>query len=221
MLQRLKLCVTTRVKKMQEALVGVVARDIVADHAHVRFVQAENGIAICTLLFVIANTKEHGCHSTTLRLLVVVLHVNVCPLAQNGVVQHNNRVVHHQVNQAYAHTPLLQPHPFPLTPLPSVSSASTANPAFRTPNCTGTPPSCYTPQRTPTSDSIIGLQTWIISAASAKFKLDLPPSNEIITDSKSSKYSSSSAATSMFQLSARSLKGTPRPNDKPNGLQEH
>ena len=106
MLQRLKLCITTRVKKMQEAFVGVVARDIVADHAHVRFVQAENGIAICTLLLVITNAKEHG---TTLRLLVVVLHVNVRPLAQNGVVQHDDRIVHHQVNQTYVHTPLLQP----------------------------------------------------------------------------------------------------------------
>ena len=49
-------------------------------------------------------------------------------------------------------------------------------------------------------------ETWIINAASAKFKLDFPPSKEIITDSKSSKYSSSSAATSMFQLSAKSLR---------------
>ena len=94
MLQRLKLCITTRVKKMQEAFVGVVARDIVADHAHVRFVQAENGIAICTLLLVITNAKEHSRHGTTLRLLVVVLHVNVRPLAQNGVVQHDDRIVH-------------------------------------------------------------------------------------------------------------------------------
>ena len=109
MLQRLKLRVTTRVKKMQEALVGVVARDIVADHAHVRFVQTENGIAICTLLLVITNAKEHSCHGTTLCLLVVILHVNVRPLAQNGIVQHDDRVVHHQVNQTYVHTPLLQP----------------------------------------------------------------------------------------------------------------
>ena len=49
-------------------------------------------------------------------------------------------------------------------------------------------------------------ETWIINAASAKFKLDFPPSKEIITDSKSSKYSSNSAATSMFQLSAKSLR---------------
>ena len=34
---------------------------------------------------------------------------------------------------------------------------------------------------------------------------DLPPLKEITTDSRSSKYSSSSAATSIFQLSANSL----------------
>ena len=34
----------------QEALVGVVAGDVVADHAHVRLVQAEDGVTVGALL---------------------------------------------------------------------------------------------------------------------------------------------------------------------------
>ena len=57
MLQRLKLHVISDLLSIQEALVGIVVGDIVADHAHVRFVQAENGIAICTLLCIRMKAK--------------------------------------------------------------------------------------------------------------------------------------------------------------------
>lgn len=58
-------------------------------------------------------------------------------------------------------------------------------------------------------------------AASAKSNLALPPSKEITTDARSSKYSSSSAATSIFQLSAKSLEMNVVKESRPNWFKEH
>lgn len=39
-----------RARATQEALVGVVAGDVVADHAHVRLVEAKDGVTVGALL---------------------------------------------------------------------------------------------------------------------------------------------------------------------------
>ena len=140
----------------------------------------------------------------SLHLLVVRFQIDDRSLSEYRTVQHDDRVI-----------------PSPLYSLPLPFAVSKAAPTFQTRGCTKTLPSDYTRQRNPICSDLITVTTWIINAASAKFSVDLPPSKEITTDSKSSRYSSNSAATSIFQLSAKSLRIIPFPLHSPNRLQKH